>query len=1011
MTYFINHTKLSIVGMVCLLAAFTAYPQSSHYQNYSEKDFDKARFLFQNGQYAAARNLFEELLRTHPERNTRAEASYYIANSAVRLDKPNAGDLLEKFVADYPESPLRNIAYLDAANYYFDNGRYSYALKWYNKTIDSDVPYDQREDFYFKAGYANFATNNFKKSESYFKEIQFSPKYSQQAKYYMGYIAYQNDDYNQAASYFSEVKDRPEYQNKLDYFEADMSFKLGDFDKAIALGTKALANARGVDRSELSKIVGESYFNQKKYADAIPYLEAYRGKKNRYNPTDWYQLGFAYFKTGDYEKAVSHFNKIIGEKSAVAQNAYYHMAQAYMALNQKQEARNAFRSASEMNADASIAEAAALSHAKLSYETGTLLQNVPDILSAFINRYPDNKETPEIKKLLVDALLTSKNYTAALAFAKRNKNITDDATYQKLLYLRAVELISEENETAAYPLLAEAEKIKAEPVVTARVVFWKAELDYRQKNYPAALTAYQNFLNLPGSATSDLQADAHYNLGYAFYQTGNYEQAALHFKKYTEFSSTETLKKGDAFMRLGDSYFALKQFWPALESYNQALSLQSRDADLAEFHKALAYGQLGRIDAKKTSLQKLLDQYPSSTLRDDAYYELGNTLLNANNETEAMLAYEALTKEYRMSSLVPKALLKMGLIYYNRRENEAALKAYKRIAADFPDTPEALQALNGARLAYVELGRGDEYAAWASSLKFAEVSDIDIQNTLFESSDNQWTNGNTQKAIKDFDSYLQKYPTGLHANRIRNTLGEHYFAQKDYAKALGYFSQLAEGTHEYTEGALSRMAQVYLERTQWTTVIPLLEKLASIAENKENIRFATANLMRAHSALSQTEKAAEYAKIVVTDDTYSTKAQQDAQLLLARKALAEEDLPTAIKYYTALEKSGVGSLAAESLYVKALAAHRENNYKASNNLIQKLAKDYPGYKEFAVKGLILMAQNFYALDDAFQATFILENVITNFQDFPNETDRAKVLLDEIKQKEALRETQDTNEKN
>lgn len=1011
MPHFTKRTA-SIFVMICgLFISKPAYSQSSHYLNYPEKKFDKARFLYQNGQYAAARNLFEDLLRDHPNREIQAEASYYIANTAVRLDKPNAGDLIEKFVANYPESPKRNFAYLDAANYYFDNARYSYALKWYNKTTDIDVPYAQREDFYFKAGYANFATNNFRKAEDYFKEIQFSPKYSQQAKYYMGYIAYQNDDYNQAAGYFSKLKNRPEYQNKLDYFEADMSFKLGDFDKAIQMGTKALESARGVDRSELSKIVGESYFNQKKYAEAIPYLEAYRGKKNRYNNTDWYQLGFAYFKTGDYEKAVSHFNKIIGERNAVAQNAYFHMGQAYLKLNQKQEARNAFRSASQMDADPALAEAAALSHAKLSYETGNLLQNIPEILAAFIDRYPANTETSEIKKLLVDALLTSKNYQAALAFVRKNKNVVDKSTYQKLLYLRGLELLSEENEKAAYPLLTEASKLNADPLRSAQTLFWLAELDYRQKNYLASIERYTAFMQHPGSNRSGLLNDAAYNLAYAYYQTGRYAEAAAHFKKFTSASVTDSQKTEDAFMRLGDSYFALKQFWPALESYNAALASQTPNADLAEFHKALAYGQLGRIDAKKTALEKVLNTYPSSTLRDDAYYELGNTLLNENREDEAMAAYEKLTREYRMSSLVPKALLKMGLIYYNRRENEAALTAYKRLAQDFPDTPEARQALSSARLAYVELSRGNEYAQWISGLSFAEVTDADIQNTLFESAENLWMNGNKDKAIKDYQSYLQKYPSGLHAQRIRNTLGEYYFNRSDYPNALTYFTPLTQSRNEYSEGALSRMAQISLESAQWTTVIPLLERLESQAETTENKQFAIANLMRAHQGLGDVEKAATYAQTVANDTTYPSKAQQDARLLLARKALSANDFDTAIRYYKILDKSGVGSLAAESLYVQALSENKKNNYKNSNLIIQKLAKDYPGYKEFAVKGLILMAQNFYALDDAFQATFILENVIKNFPDYPQEVDRAQVLLDEIKQKEALRENNTTNDKN
>lgn len=47
-------------------------------------------------------------------------APYYIANSAIRLNKIGADKLMEDFVADYPTSTKRNTAYIDVADYYFD---------------------------------------------------------------------------------------------------------------------------------------------------------------------------------------------------------------------------------------------------------------------------------------------------------------------------------------------------------------------------------------------------------------------------------------------------------------------------------------------------------------------------------------------------------------------------------------------------------------------------------------------------------------------------------------------------------------------------------------------------------------------------------------------------------------------------------------------------------------------------------------------------------------------------
>ena len=90
-----------------------------------------------------------------------------------------------------------------------------------------------------------------------------------------------------------------------------MNFKLGKFQEAIDLGLEQYDRSNAKEKSELSKIIGEGYFNQKKYAEAIPYLKEYKGKCGKWNNTDYYQLGYAYYKQGAYSNAIGEFNKIM----------------------------------------------------------------------------------------------------------------------------------------------------------------------------------------------------------------------------------------------------------------------------------------------------------------------------------------------------------------------------------------------------------------------------------------------------------------------------------------------------------------------------------------------------------------------------------------------------------------------------------------------------------------------------------------------------------------------------
>ena len=131
-------------------------------------------------------------------------------------------------------------------------------------------------------------------------------------------------------------------------------------------------------------------------------------------------------------------------------------------------------------------------------------------------------------------------------------------------------------------------------------------------------------------------------------------------------------------------------------------------------------------------------------------------------------------------------------------------------------------------------------------------------------------------------------------------------------------------------------------------------------------------------------------------NTKDDQIKRDAQIILARSAMALGDEETSSQMYVILSSSSSGSIAAESLYYKAYFENKSNQYNNSNQTLQLLVKDYSSYKSYSAKGLVIMAKNFYALEDAFQATYILESVVENFKDFPAVVEEAQMVLLDIK---------------
>lgn len=971
-------------------------------------DYQKALSLYNNQQYLAAQSLFRQVKKTADEAILQSDCTYYIANCAVRLNQLNADGLVEDFVKEYPTSTKRNTAFVDVADYYFTNGKYAHARKWYDKVDENALGKKEKQKFYFNNGYTAFSTKQYKDAKKYLAKVENSQEYGSQAKYYIGFMAYEGDDYDAANEYFDQVSDQERYKEKLSYYQADLNFKLGNFEKAIALAKERLAETNDdIEISELSKIIGESYFNLEKYAEAIPFLTDYKGKKGKrdrtakWNNTDYYQLGYAHYKQKDYENAISEFNKIVGGTNSIAQNAYYHLGESYINVDKKQEALNAFRNASQMDFDLKIQEDAWLNYAKISYEIGNPYQSAPQVLAGYLDKYPNTSYKEEIETLLIDSYITSKNYKEALKLLEGKKSFENKVAYQKVAFYRGIELYNDNQYQEAESLFDASLKEQRDSKFTARATFWKAETDYNLTNYDEALIGFKQFQQQPESSSTPEMENLDYNLAYTYFKQKNYPQATQYFNQFIANKRDDKVRLNDAYLRLGDGHFVSSNYKNAIKAYENAIKLNEIESDYAFFQKAISTGYVGNSSKKIKELDDFISKYPNSKLRDDAMYELGNSYVKANETDKAMQVYNRLSSEYRMSSFVPKALLRQGLVYYNGSENERALTKFKKVASDYPGTPEAVQAVSTARLIYIDLGRVDEYASWVRTLDYVEVTDADLDNATYEAAEKQYLDNNTDKAISQFNGYLNNFPNGLHALQAHFYVAQLYYKKDLTANAAPHYKYVVERSRsEFTEEALSRLSQFYLESKSWNNAIPLLLRLEEEANFPQNVVFAQSNLMKANYQLEKYDEAVSYAEKVLTNSKIDNKIKSDAHIIIARSAIKTGDEDRAKRAFAQVEKVATGETAAEALYYNAYFKNKEGKHEASNKSVQKLAKDFSGYKYFSAKGLVLMAKNFYALGDAFQATYILESVIENFATFNDVVDEAKVELSKIKAEEA-----------
>jgi TolA-binding protein len=564
----------------------------------------------------------------------------------------------------------------------------------------------------------------------------------------------------------------------------------------------------------------------------------------------------------------------------------------------------------------------------------------------------------------------------------------------------------------ALPYFQEGKKT-AETAIKFKALYWSAETNYRLENYQIGLEEFMNFKKTAPKSIEEYQL-IDYNIGYSYFKLKTYEVAAEAFKNFVEINNNDGVLNDDATIRMGDSFFATKEYQKSITAYKKIVDSYGASADYAQYQIAMSYGFLENNIDKINALESLLHNFEVSNFRDDALFQLGNTYSIVKDNKNAHLAYNKLFQNFPKSSYIARTLLRDGLLFYNDNENKKALKNYKEIVAKYPNSIEAKEAVSNAKNVYIDLGTVDEYAKWVKGISFINITDADLDNTTYEAAENKFLENNVSKAIEGFKKYLLAFPEGLHTLQANFYLAQLHVKEGSNIEAIpNYEYVIDQPQSEFSEQALNKLSEILLEKEEWATAIPLLERLEEEANLPLNILYAQSNLMKGYYQSEEFSKAVAYAEKILFQDKIDATLEYDAKIIIARSAFQSEDFPKAEEFYTEVERNANGELKAEALYFSAYFLNKKKQYEISNKTIQRITLDFSTYKYWGAKSFIIMAKNYYALEnsDPYQATYILENIIKNFPQFEDVINDAKNELKKIKLKESKTNNSITTPKN
>ncbi|MBI1268392.1 MAG: tetratricopeptide repeat protein [Cryomorphaceae bacterium] len=975
-----KHLQLTLMMMFTAIAGM-----SQKTATFSAPDaiYREALDLFDKEKFAAAQSKFEITLERQTDKNTELSinAEYYSALCALYLYHKDAEYRLENFVGHHPESPWVKKVYYELAAYNYLRKRYSKALEWFAFTNPKDLNGAARTEYYFKRGHSYFEQGQLAEARQDFAEVKDDEgEFGKPALYYYSHILYTENQYQTAMDGFRKLENDPNFKPVVPYYISQILYKQGRYNEMLAYAPALMdsANTTGVKRlPEIARLIGDAYYRESKYTEALPYLERYHAEtpKAERSREDFFQLGYCYYQTGDYEAALENLSEASKEDDLLAQSATYHMADCYLKLDKKNYARTAFKEASELEHSIEIKEDALFNYAKLSFELSfNPFHEAITAFETYLETYPNSARHDEAYEFLLSVYMKTKAYDKALVSLDKiqNKDTRTKEAYQFVAFNRGVELFQAGRDEEAMTYFDKVATYPVNAALNAEALFWKAELAYRLKDNPRAVSLYNAFLQEPGGYQSSFYNDANYGIGYALFHDKKYSSAAASFRKYlTAFSGADYKKKNDALLRTADCYYVSKDYDQALNYYNQAIALDQPMKDYALYQKGLCYGLKGEEQKEIDILKKLIDEEVDSRYTVDAKFQLAKTYLSMDKRNDAMQWYENILREHPNSPYVKYSLVDLCLINVKTGNNARVLELWNRIKTDYPNDKVVIDAFNVVEDVLVEEGRLDELP---SNLG---LTSADIEEKVYAAAADFAITGDCTKAIPKLEEYLRKYSPAIFGVPANYYLGNCYFEQGKKDLALNCFNfVISQQVSDFTESSLVAAATINYNNKNYSQALNHYMELETVAILKSNVLEAQIGQMRCHYLMGEMGYAKEYADKVIANENTPDDIKLTAYLWRGKILKNDLDYDNAYKDFAEVNKKK-GSRGAEAKYYMSEIAYLKKAYPAAETEIFQLIENYASFEEWKFKGFLLLSDVYIGLEDYFQARATLNTIIDN----------------------------------
>lgn len=989
-----------ITILILLIINGWARSQETPVTNHDLDTYYRGLEYYENELYGPASNTMQSFLNQNVHHVEELYQQYIlnakkiIYQSSLILNLPQGEKGLADFIAANATDPIIIESSIQLGSYYYNEKKYEKAIEYFDKVEIENLKGDEFSEVCFKKGYSHFVLREFGEAQIYLRKTKdLRNIYYYPVNYYYGMCAYFGDDYATAVSSFERVSNSNAYKPYIPYYITQIYFAQDQFEKLITYGEQALRQDRLEKRKEIRLLLGQAYFKNDLYVKALPHLEYYEANTPKLTQEEFYQLAFSHYQLKNYDEAIEYFKELSLLDSKLGQLVNYYLADCFTKTGDMNSARSAFKKVSQMNYEASMAEEALFNYGKLSAE----LNYDREGINSLVDVRPSSLYFTEARKIINDILLNSGDYSNSISIIESLDDLSDDlkTTYQTVTFNRAIQLLDEGKFGESRMHIAKADKYQIDQNKFIISRFWLAYMFNREERYEESMAAFDNYFDIANGKgpfpDESSPYTGHYIQGYNHLKLGDFARAEFHFKNSivgVNLNREEIENKyikdrilPDALLRAGDCLFKQNLYEEAELFYNQSIDRKTAGYLYAMYQKGLIQGLMGKPYDKILTLEELVNTNPMSEYADDALFQLGDTYLSLGNTGPALLSFNRIVEYYQgKSNFINRSYLKLGLISYNQGDSDTAVSYYTKVFDNNPNSKETQEAIIALEEIYIDdQGKSEEYFALLDSIPGIEITAFNRDSLTYQIGLSQYEDGEYEKAVGSFDSYLEKYKAGYYQLEARYYKGECNSILKRYSSALrDYEFLIQQGFNDHYIKSLRKAAIISYNFTQnFNKAYRYYNTLAEESRDEEESYEAQMGAMRAAFRISNYTGVKKYARKVIGSELASYEDFSTAYYYLGKASYNTEELDQALLAFDKINENR-NNQAAEANFLISKIFFARGDMELAEQQINFTLENNENYPYWIAQSLLLYGDVYLNKNDLFNARAVVEAVIENY---------------------------------